>query len=44
MVEQIQDGKMKTPFLKAGDTVRIWMEDEHGHATFGTIEQEVVKP
>ncbi|MBC2776843.1 fumarylacetoacetate hydrolase family protein [Parasphingopyxis marina] len=44
MVEQIQDGEMKTPFLKAGDSVRIWMEDEHGHATFGTIEQDVVKP
>ena len=30
------------PFLKHGDRVRIWMEDEHGHAIFGTIEQEVV--
>ncbi len=42
MVEKILEGEMKTPFLKPGDTVRIWMEDEHGHATFGTIEQEVV--
>ena len=41
-VETILDGKASTPFLKAGDTVRIWMEDEHGHAIFGTIEQEVV--
>lgn len=41
-VETILDGKASTPFLKAGDTVRIWMEDEHGHATFGTIEQQVV--
>jgi len=41
-VETILDGKPSTPFLKAGDTVRIWMEDEHGHAIFGTIEQEVV--
>jgi fumarylacetoacetate (FAA) hydrolase len=41
-VETILDGKPATPFLKAGDTVRIWMEDEHGHAIFGTIEQEVV--
>jgi fumarylacetoacetate (FAA) hydrolase len=41
-VEAILDGKPSTPFLKAGDTVRIWMEDEHGHALFGTIEQEVV--
>jgi fumarylacetoacetate (FAA) hydrolase len=41
-VETILDGKPSTPFLKAGDTIRIWMEDEHGHAIFGTIEQEVV--
>ncbi|NNC72066.1 MAG: fumarylacetoacetate hydrolase family protein [Sphingomonadaceae bacterium] len=43
MVEKILDGEMKTPFLSPGDTVKIWMEDEHGHATFGTIEQEVVE-
>lgn len=42
MVEKILDGEMKTPFLSPGDTVKIWMEDEHGHPTFGTIEQEVV--
>ncbi|MBA3676581.1 MAG: fumarylacetoacetate hydrolase family protein [Sphingosinicella sp.] len=41
-VETILDGRAATPFLKAGDTVRIWMEDEHGHPIFGTIEQEVV--
>ncbi|MFN3944071.1 MAG: fumarylacetoacetate hydrolase family protein [Allosphingosinicella sp.] len=41
-VETILDGKPATPFLRHGDTVRIWMEDEHGHAIFGTIEQEVV--
>ncbi|MDQ3139189.1 MAG: fumarylacetoacetate hydrolase family protein [Pseudomonadota bacterium] len=40
-VETILDGEAKTPFLKAGDAVRIWMEDEHGHAIFGTIEQIV---
>ena len=43
MIETILDGEAATPFLKHGDTVRIWMEDEHGHATFGTIEQMVVK-
>lgn len=42
-VETILDGQAATPFLKAGDIVRIRMEDEHGHAIFGTIEQEVVK-
>ena len=41
MIETILDGKPETPFLKSGDTVRIWMEDEHGHAIFGTIEQVV---
>lgn len=43
MVEKILSGEIKTGFLKPGDTVKIWMEDEHGHATFGTIEQEVVE-
>lgn len=41
-VETILDGAAATPFLKAGDTVRIWMEDEAGHTLFGAIEQEVV--
>ncbi|HEY0625533.1 MAG TPA: fumarylacetoacetate hydrolase family protein [Allosphingosinicella sp.] len=41
-VETILDGQASTPFLKHGDSVRIWMEDEHGHAIFGTIEQQVV--
>ena len=41
-VETILDGEPSTPFLKPGDTVRIWMEDEHGYSTFGAIEQEVI--
>lgn len=41
-VETILDGKPATPFLKAGDAVRIWMDDESGHPIFGTIDQEVV--
>jgi len=40
-VETILDGKPATPFLKAGDTVRIWMEDATGHSIFGAIEQVV---
>jgi fumarylacetoacetate (FAA) hydrolase len=40
-VETILDGKPSTPFLKTGDRVRIWMEDESGHSIFGAIEQEV---
>jgi fumarylacetoacetate (FAA) hydrolase len=41
-VETILDGTAATPFLKAGDRVRIWMEDAAGHSIFGAIEQEVV--
>jgi fumarylacetoacetate (FAA) hydrolase len=41
-VEMILDGQAATPFLKAGDRVRIWMEDDSGHPIFGVIEQEVV--
>ncbi|HYI63531.1 MAG TPA: fumarylacetoacetate hydrolase family protein [Allosphingosinicella sp.] len=41
-VETILDGKPATPFLKAGDTVRIWMEDGQGRSIFGAIEQAVV--
>lgn len=41
MVETIQAGAPTTPFLKQGDTVRIWMEDEKHHPIFGVIEQAV---
>ncbi len=41
-VETIRRGKAETPFMKPGDTVRIWMEDERHHPIFGVIEQEVV--
>jgi fumarylacetoacetate (FAA) hydrolase len=40
-VETILRGKPETPFLKAGDTVRIEMSDAHGHSIFGAIEQTV---
>ena len=40
-VETILGGEAKTPFLKHGDSVRIWMDDEHGHPIFGVIEQTV---
>jgi fumarylacetoacetate (FAA) hydrolase len=40
-VETIRNGKPETPFLKAGDTVRIWMDDDKHHAIFGVIEQVV---
>ena len=41
-VETIRDGKPTTPFLKAGDRVRIWAEDDRHHTIFGAIEQVVV--
>jgi fumarylacetoacetate (FAA) hydrolase len=41
-IETILEGSAKTPFLKSGDMVRIWMDDERGHPIFGVIEQEVV--
>ncbi|HYE29594.1 MAG TPA: fumarylacetoacetate hydrolase family protein [Allosphingosinicella sp.] len=41
-VETILEGKPRTEFLKRGDTVRIWMDDEAGHPIFGVIEQTVV--
>jgi len=40
-VETINGGAPVTPFLKKGDTVRIWAEDERHHPIFGTIEQVV---
>lgn len=42
MIETIRDGKPATPFMKAGDTVRIEMRDEDNHSIFGAIEQNVV--
>jgi fumarylacetoacetate (FAA) hydrolase len=41
-VESIVSGTATTPFLKAGDAVRIWMEDERHHPIFGVIEQNVI--
>jgi fumarylacetoacetate (FAA) hydrolase len=40
-VETILAGSAQTPFLKAGDTVRIWMDDDRHHSIFGAIEQSV---
>jgi fumarylacetoacetate (FAA) hydrolase len=42
MVETILDGKAETPFLEAGDVVRIEMLDGSNHSIFGAIEQTVV--
>jgi fumarylacetoacetate (FAA) hydrolase len=40
-VETIVGGAAVTPFMKAGDTVRIWMDDDKHHPIFGVIEQVV---
>ena len=40
-VETIIGGAAKTPFLQAGDTVRIEMRDAKHHSIFGAIEQTV---
>jgi len=41
-IETILEGKPSTPFLKAGDVVRIEMRDRRRHTIFGAIEQDVV--
>ena len=41
LVEQVEVGEAKTPFLSFGDTVRIEMFDRHGETIFGAIEQKV---
>lgn len=43
MIETIQDGKPRTPFMTPGDTIRIEMLDKDGKSIFGAIEQEVVR-
>ena len=40
-VETIRSGAAVTPFLKRGDVVRIWAEDDRHHPIFGVIEQAV---
>ena len=42
MIETIRDGAPATPFLRAGDRVRIEMRDPGGANIFGAIDQRVV--
>lgn len=44
MIETIESGAPKTPFMKFGDVVRIEMKDRTGHSIFGAIEQTVTRP
>jgi len=41
LVEQVESGEAKTPFLRFGDRVRIDMRDRAGRTVFGAIEQGV---
>jgi fumarylacetoacetate (FAA) hydrolase len=41
LVEQVEQGEAKTPFLRFGDTVKIEMLDAEGRSVFGAIEQRV---
>lgn len=41
-VETIRDGAPRTPFMKAGSTIRIEMLDPAGRSLFGAIDQRVV--
>jgi len=43
VIEALEHGAAKTPFLRFGDRVRIEMFDERGQSIFGAIDQRVVK-
>jgi fumarylacetoacetate (FAA) hydrolase len=43
LVEQVESGEARTPFLKFGDTVRLEMTDDSGNSIFGAIEQRVAR-
>jgi fumarylacetoacetate (FAA) hydrolase len=44
MVETIESGAPLTPFLQAGDVVRIECRTPFGASIFGAIEQRVAAP
>jgi fumarylacetoacetate (FAA) hydrolase len=41
LVEQVESGEAKTPFLRFGDRVKIEMLDANGASIFGAIDQRV---
>ena len=43
MLETLEQGRPRTPFLSFGDRVRIEMFDDNGDSIFGAIDQRVVK-
>jgi len=42
MIEKIESGEFKTPFMKYGDKIKIEVLDKDGKSIFGTIDQKVV--
>lgn len=44
MLEMLAHGQATTPFLRAGDRVRIEMLGENGRSLFGAIDQRVAPP
>jgi len=44
MIETLEHGAPRTPYLRAGDTIRIEMLDGQGRSVFGAIAQRVVSP
>lgn len=43
IIEKMETGESKTPFMTFGDTVNIDMLDKNGTSIFGAIEQKVVQ-
>lgn len=43
MLEQINTGKITTPFMSVGDTIKIEMFNSNGNNLFGTIKQKISK-
>jgi fumarylacetoacetate (FAA) hydrolase len=43
MLEQIEHGAARTPYLKFGDRVSIEMLDAAGQSVFGALDAQVVR-
>lgn len=43
MLETLEQGEPRTPFLRFGDRVRIEMRDREGRSIFGAIDQRVIE-
>jgi fumarylacetoacetate (FAA) hydrolase len=43
VVETLQNGEARTPYLRYGDRIRIEMLDGNGHSIFGAIAQKVAR-